>query len=651
MRFIVRALAVIFMLPFSFGIVTTISAQNFLPKLNTFKSIQLDTTNFYFNEIWLKSKDVNQDHALGFTKRAYEKIHLGYFTEAAADIDQSIAIDSTIPYNYSLKGFINFSEGSFSTALHYINKAIILHDSSAENYYYLGEIYLKLNKLEEADSFYKICITADKKFYPAYFQQGYIASKKGDVRAAEKLYKKVIELNPDYSMAYFNLAILSLDNDFYKSFRYLNKTIDHNPTFAKAYYVRGYINLFLGGSAKSILQDWKKAASLDTSNVLSPMARGFLNIQQKHYVEGVDALIGVMHLSEFKGYTSDLEESAQKQRIADFISQLAIICKDSVSLTSREMVIIKEALGSFFNKDHLHADSIYTSLLKTSRFKGLIYYLKGYNQEYLSHPDSAIECYGNAITQTPFPHDSFLRMGYCFMSLNRNRDAINTLNTFITLNDTTKFAYRCRGISYVQLSRYDSAILDFNCFIKIDSTGSDIYYNRGICYKELGIYFEAINNFNTIVSRINPSDKQALELMAECVYLAGDTLGALKLLAGSKLAPTGYFLRGSIYLNSMQYDSAIINFTCYLKYNKRNILAYTYRGQAYYGRQDYKNALADFTAALSINTNDMNARYDRGLVYFQLKRPDMAFNDIKIAEELGHPLAKIFIEKYLMNNH
>jgi hypothetical protein len=70
------------------GLGNLVSAQNFLPTFSRINPIQQDTNNFYFNEIWLQSKDVNQDYAFGYTKRAFEKIHLVYLKEALADIDQ-----------------------------------------------------------------------------------------------------------------------------------------------------------------------------------------------------------------------------------------------------------------------------------------------------------------------------------------------------------------------------------------------------------------------------------------------------------------------------------------------------------------------------------------------------------------------------------
>jgi tetratricopeptide (TPR) repeat protein len=654
--------------------VNLVSAQDFLPKFSRFKTIQLDTTNFYFNEVWLKSKDVNQDYALGFTKRAFEKIRLGYLKEASADIDQSIKIDSTISYNYSLKGYIKFSEDSIPVALSFVNKAIMFGDSSAENYYYLGEICMKQNKLAEAVVCYKKCTDINPEFYHAWFKVAIISFLNGDYKKSEKLYKKVIKLNPDYGPAYFNLAILSLYSDSDKTNFYLNKAIEHDTTNAHAYFFRGFLGLFHFGQTNSTLADWGKAVKLEPANIFYLMFRGILNIHKKNYDKGMEELISVVHLSKGKDCTSDFEESEINQRIDDFFSQLNTLCHDSVYFTCHEKGQINEALGSFFNGDHKNANRIYDTLLNGSSLKGIIYFLKGYNQEYLGYPEQAIGCYQNAILQDRFPFESYLRQGYCYTTLNKHQEAINALNTFILGNDNTKFAYRCRGNSYMQNSQYDSAILNYNRFLELDSTETDIYFNRAICYKQTGNLFGAIHNFNIIVTKYNPSDMQSIVLLAECTCLAGDTMQALRLLTGKPekgfsglskgfvqlsysrsegfsvdyLGPAGHYLRGILYLHYAKYDSAILDFNFCLRQNNKNVQVFNYRGQAYFFKKKYKNALLDFTSALALDTNDMTARYNRGVVYYYLHKPDLAYNYLKVAESLGHPRAKNFIENYLM---
>jgi tetratricopeptide (TPR) repeat protein len=629
-------------------------AQIFLPKINNVSAIQKDTSNFYFKEIWIQSKDVNTDDAYGYTRRASEKIQLGYYDKAIADIDKSISLDSTISYNYTLKGICKLKEDSDLIALEYINKAKAINDTDATNYFYLGEIYLGLNRLAEADSFYYISTVIDWKSYNAYFGRANVSFMRGHIKESEKLYKKVLELKPDFAMAYFNLAILYLSDDEGKAFRYLNKTIDASPNFAHAYYFRGYLKLFQNTSAVPTLKDWNKAISIDSTNTLYRLSRGFLYIYDERYDEGIDELNLAVNYSNTKNYTSDFEKSPDAQRTNDFFTQLITFNQYVESLSIDEKEQLKKALGLFYKKDFTEADAIYTKLLKKCPSKGLIYYLKGYNQEYLKNSAIALENYQNALIQTKFPFETYLRQGSVYIDLHKFSDAIKSLNIYINKYDSIKFAYRCRGIAYVQLQQFDSALMDFDKFLKLDSTESDIYFNRAVCYKAMGNYPKAIDNFDYVLVHHDKFDMESVVMSSECKYMSGDTLGALRLLCQTHdsvnwLSDEGYYLRGLIYFSYEKFDSAIHDFSLYIRFNTKNPVAFIFRGKAYYNKLDYNNALMDFYTAINLDGNNINALYARGLVYTRLNKPDLAYKDFKLAESLGHPYAKQAIKIFLKN--
>ena len=652
-----------------------LSAQDFLPRFDRFRVIQTDTTHINFREIWLKSKDVNKDNAPGFTKRAFEKIEKGFFAEALADLERSVKLDSMIAGNYTLLGFLKFKQDSITQAMMYFKKALSINSSDPANYFCLGDVYMKLNKLEAADSCYKICTTLDGEYYQAYFKRANIAFAGNDIKTAETLYRKVIEVNPGYGMAYFNLALVFLYTNPDKTIRYLNKAVAHDPGFAGAWFFRGYLNLLMNGSKRAALDDWGRAIELEPANVTYHMFRGFFNIHMEKYQEGVNEIVHTLNARGYHAGISDYEESPLTQRIVDFFSQLEQVGRDSVFLAPGERAKIREALGSFYNKDHDRAYKVYRKLLPVSSRKGLICYLTGYNLEYMKDAAGAAGYYQKAAANDPYPVESLLREGYCLMSLEKYPEAIGILTSYIRSRDSVKFAYRCRGISRVKVMQYDSAILDFTRFIRLDSTVADIWFNRAICYKELGGYPEAVRDFSHIGKHIHALDAESAELLAECTYLTGDTAGALKILTcghqdekgtvaavslkfdggGSGkvivttdyLVPAGHLLRGIIYLDYARYDSAILDFNWYINYNKTNELAYMYKGKAHFGSHDYDSAVIDFTAAIALDEHDMNAWYNRGLAWFRLKKPEKSYADFKVALSLGHTLAAKFIETYL----
>jgi tetratricopeptide (TPR) repeat protein len=144
-------------------------SQEFIPRLDQIQSIQKDTNNFYFKEIWIKSKDINSNDPEGFLRRASRKIELGYFNEALHDIDQVIKIDSSIGRSYFFRGYILLKHDSIKSAYSNFEKAVVLNDTNIYNFFYLAESSIMLGKYQKAESLYNRIIGKDNKFIYAYF--------------------------------------------------------------------------------------------------------------------------------------------------------------------------------------------------------------------------------------------------------------------------------------------------------------------------------------------------------------------------------------------------------------------------------------------------------------------------------------------------
>src|SRR5664279_5043523 len=175
-------------------------SQEFLPKLDQFKSLQKDSDNFYFKE-------------------------------TVSDINKAIKIDTLNSQSYFYKAFVLLKCDSVKSAIDNINKSIALNDTNKYSVYFLGEIYMRLGKTREADSLFNRAINIDKKYYEPYFGLANLQMMKNSYWKADSLYSKVIELNPGFSMAYFNLAITNLVSDRDNALKSINKCIELTPSF------------------------------------------------------------------------------------------------------------------------------------------------------------------------------------------------------------------------------------------------------------------------------------------------------------------------------------------------------------------------------------------------------------------------------------
>jgi tetratricopeptide (TPR) repeat protein len=630
---------------FLFFLSTTLN--NLSAQFDWLDRIQSDTSNYYLNQVLDKSESIKNVEALKFIKQANNSIKNSDFNNAIRAIDKSIEIDSSISYNYTIKGYCKLKKELYNESIRCYTKAITLNSSDATNYFLLGKTYFSLKNYAKADSFYSICSNIDKDSYYAYFERANIANLQIKRTESIELYKKVIKLNPKFYFAYFNLAIAYYSLDHKKTLNYLNKTIQLNPNFAEAYHFKGYLqttDIEMIDPNKA-LTNYNKAIELDSTNIFYRLSRFNLYTSLGKYNEAIDDIIFVVLNLSNNNLVRNFDYSATDQKSIDFIDQIITYTQYSDIFTNEEKQAINKALCLFCNKKYNLADEIYDKLLEKISNKGFIYYLKGYAQEYLKQPKEASLCYKKAIQQTDFPLETYLRQSYNYTILNQYRDAINSANAFINKNDSMKFAYRCRGVSYLYFQQYDSALIDFKKFINLDNTDPDMYFNCAACYKGLENYPKAIEYFGYVLKNFKANDIESIVQTADCFCLLGDTTKAFNLLNKAHkelhyLNDAGYFMRGKIFMAYSQADSAILDFGHCLKENPKYLMAYVYRGNVYFKQKAYLNALDDFNAALNLNSEDINAIYARGIIYAKINKPDLAYIDFLKADSLGHPLAK-----------
>lgn len=625
-------------------------SQEILPKLDPLKTIMRDTGDFYFKEIWIKSKDINKDDPAGFLRRASDKMELGYKVEAFSDINKAISIDSNSVQAYILKGLILLKLDSINSSLKCFSRAVSLNDTSINANFYLAETYVMTGKYKVADSLYKKVIALNKNFYHAYFSLANLSLITYDYQDAEEYYKIVIDLKPDYYFAYFNMALMYTAFDLNKALKSLNKAIAINPNFANAYYLKGYIN-WDNNLIKATFKDWNRAVEIEPNNTLFKISLGFLYIIDKEYNTGFSIVSNALITSKQNNLYSYFEKSTREKITNDFLSQVIVFNRYAHQFTSGEKDKIANALCLFYHGKFKNTEELYSSMVSNFPTSGILHYLRGLNFEYLQQADRALESFDKSISQNDFPEEAYLRKGIVLNILQRYQEAIHIFKKFLINNDSVRLAHRLLAGTYLSFSRYDSAIIQLTELIKNDSTELDIYLDRASTYKFLKKYQEAENDYSYIL-RYKPYDLVTNCLLAECKFLRGDTINAYRLLNTTwnkfnYLTESGHFIRGTINLYYTKYDSAIFDFTRVIIFNNEHSDAYLYRGLCYYCKEDFSSAKTDFSSVIKFKSDDITALYTRGLTHLKLNEKDDAYNDLKKAEEFGHPLAKRAILIYL----
>jgi tetratricopeptide (TPR) repeat protein len=619
-----------------------IFSQDFIPRLSLSKSIQQDSDNFYFNAIWIQSKDINSNDASGFLRRAAEKTDLGYYKEAIMDVNSAISIDSTFSRAYSMRGFIRLKTDSVGASISDFKKAIILNDSDLFNYQYYAEACLRTGNLDKADSLYSKAISIDDKSVEAHFGLANVMFLKDDYKKAEDQYKRVLKINPAFPQACFNMAIMYMRSDHDKAMRYFNKTLDISPGFAPAYFFKGYLDI-MQLKLNQAEKNWSRAIELDSLNALYRISNGFLKISLGNYTEGFEEIRKLTAISKLKNYLDDFEKSTMSKRNDDFLAQAIVLNHYYDRLKKEEREELIRAMCMFAMGRFNDAEQIYQKQLAAAAFPGLVWYLRGFNFEYFQQPDLSLNSYQKASVQSDFPKEVYLRQGIINIVKENYRSAITSLKKYIESEDSSKSAYVSLGNAYMSMSDFDSAVVCFDKALTLDVTSRDVRLGRAFCFKHLKRYKEAIADYEQIpATDLDDVEPKCIE--AECYYASGDTTGAFELLNKTlwrfrALTDDGFYLRGTINLWHMQFDSAVFDFNNVIRHGNHQDI-FTLRGLAYYCTGHFSEAKSDFTQALIINRDDLTALYTLGMVNLKLNEPADAYAHLIQAESLGHPLAR-----------
>ena len=639
---------IFFLLLFA-GITVDLISQDFIPDLNPAKVLRQDTSNIYFKQIWIESRDVNSDDIAGYIRRATEKIELGYYRQALRDVNTVMSLDSAMSQAYSLRGYLMLRSDSLMAAVSDFKKAILLNDTVIFNYQYLAEIQLHMGHLQEADSLFRKILTMNPDFVYAHFGLGNVCYFKGEYDKAEREFKNVLKLDPSFALAHYNMAIMYMFTDPDRAIRNLNKAVDVDPKLANAYFVIGYLQM-KKNKPDLTEKNWKKAIEADSANSFYRISMGLLKINRGEFAEGFMEIQKLLNKPRFKNYVDDFEKSEMEKQISSYLSQAYTFSKYSEYLKDDDKSELINAMSLSYMGNFPQAESIYQKQIAKTKRPGLVYYLRGYNLEYCQQPDLSLKCYLAAESQEIFPAEVWLRQGIIYIITEKYRPAIQSLKKYIDYDNGSKTAYLSLGNAYLGISVYDSAIYNYSNVLKIDSMSLDVLKSRAFCYSRTSRYEDAIGDYNKLI-RYRQNDVETIGIAAQCYIEAGDTTGAFELLNRTfcryhNLSDEGYYLRGMINLWKMQFDSAIFNFNKVI-YVEVHQDIYTFRGLAYYCRQDYKAAKSDLVIAVNNNGDDVTALYTLGMVNIKLGEKDDAFKHLSKAESLGHPLARRSISIFL----
>ena len=625
--------------------------QDILKNINYFNYRQSEVDIDYFDQIWLTSEDINDDDIEGLVTRAEEKLELGYYNEALADIENALKADSTIPYLFNLKALCLLSDDSLETAKEYFYHASVLDSSDVVSRYYLSTIMVEEEMADTAEILLK---EFDKTFPENALIKYALANiylSQYKTEKAIRYYKRAAELDPEFPEAWYSIGLINfIMFDFYHAERFFEKTIEYNPEFAPAYFMKGFLDL--DDKPERSLDYWNKAIELSPDNQYYRLSRGILKLYSENYHEGLEDIGYVIKKNNQLSHVfDDFTEGWQNKAQIDFMDQFFFFTDNKNSLSEDEIELFENYLGLFLIREYTKADELLGKATANAGENALLHLFRGINSEHLWNSVEKTETYYQlAIQNQPFLYASYLRLGIIQCSLQKFDESVESFNQFLLYNDTTKIVFRYRGISYFHLGNYQAAIDDFDNYFSIDSFDLDLTYHKALCYKNLGSHEKAIEQFNLVLIHDN-EDNDSRYHKAECFYLLKQYDSALYTLNQIPLYyftfnPVAYVLRGKINLSQKNYAGAAFDFDQALAGDPNNTDYLYLASLANKSLKNTKELLDIYNRMLAIDSHLAEIYYLRSMVYFTLGKTENGCKDLDSAFENGYLNAQKAKEVY-----
>jgi tetratricopeptide (TPR) repeat protein len=221
----------------------------------------------------------------------------------------------------------------------------------------------------------------------------------------------------------------------------------------------------------------------------------------------------------------------------------------------------------------------------------------------------AINEYHQSIRLEPDFIDAYKNLAIVYSKQERYQQAITQLRQAMALNPKDAECYSQLGNVFQQMGKYNQAISEYNKAIKMNQMLAEAYYGLGVCYNKLNSVEEEIWGY-----------KRALAVKP-------DMLAALVNLGNAYFGQKKYSMAVEQYKKAalIQPDEAMIHYNL---------------GAAYSNSEDYKQGVAAYLRAVEIDPDIGDAHYGLAFGYYNLKKYDLAWKHIQIAQKLGVKVSK-----------
>ena len=186
------------------------------------------------------------------------------YDNAIRCFSEAIRIEPNSAPAYYMRGLSYYYKGKEDLAMADFTKAIELDPKNVDAYYYRGVSHYYRSEFDLSIADYNKALELNPNYSDAHCDLGLVFYETKKYEDALSHYDTAVRLNPKFWRAYFNRALIHYyyKVDTNKALDDLNRAIENNPNYARAYDLRGSVYQEMG-KIEEAKANYKKALEIN----------------------------------------------------------------------------------------------------------------------------------------------------------------------------------------------------------------------------------------------------------------------------------------------------------------------------------------------------------------------------------------------------
>jgi len=257
--------------------------------------------------------------------------------------------------------------------------------------------------------------------------------------------------------------------------------------------------------------------------------------------------------------------------------------------------------------------------------------------------NDAIDEYEAALEIDPGNAKTHNGLGNAYTKRGRLNDAISQYMRSVELEPDFTEAYKNLANAYCEQEKFGQAVAQLKQAIILEPEDPNLHKQLGDVYSRMGDYEKGISQYKKSleIKRNFAEAHYGLALCYNKLNLIDDEIQAYKKALAIKPDMAAALVSlGNVYFKRQDYDTAIEQYKKAVQITPNDSTIHYNLGAAYSNEGQYEQAVAEYRKAVEIDPKMGDAHNGLAFALYRLEKYDLAWQHIKIAEELGVEISR-----------